>query len=260
MNHERPTTDYIQQYLSGHLPPDEQQAFETAIAENPELNEEVRIQGIAHYSALSAAKENWKKDLSDRFDQRHKKELYSPFSPLRYAAVAASLILIAAMAWWFLRPTPTHESLYSTYYALLATSVTPTANPHLIDARKAFHHKEFTEARTQYEKLLSNAAPKHLSEVWLYLGLVYLETGQTDKAIQQFRYLRGDLPYFRGGVRQKAPKESQDADWYLALAYLRQQQTPKSEKLLQHIIDRKPRHYYHDQALELKKKLQRLGK
>ena len=262
MNWESPTTDYIQQYLTGKLSREEQEAFETAITLNPSLNEEVRMQGIAYYTTLSTAKEEWKQELGKRFDQQPPSDSSTQnLRPLMYLAWAACLILLLGVIWWSVPPAvpPTHEALYAMYYELPEAPASPASNAGLFLAHRAFNLQDWGTAQQYYEQLLTSSPPEELSEVWLFLGLTYLELGQVDQAVEQFRFLRGELPYFRGGVQQTAPAETHEGDWYLALTYLRQHNTQAAQELVSAIISKNPNHSYRKAAAGLTRKLEKMN-
>ena len=86
----------------------------------------------------------------------------------------------------------------------------------------AYDHKDYTQAVTLLQKCLEKEpSSNYKDKIELYLGLSYLESNKTTKAIAQFQDL--------------ASRENTQAftvDWYLALAYLKVEQIEKAKTIL----------------------------
>ena len=217
--------DYIAEYLSGGLSPEEMKAFEARLATDEELNKEYQLlsKGMDYLKARAMLEEvendpdlpELEKEYEAYF--REKNESSSEPDPesvsakrkfrralwrtLQAAAFVGAILVIRAILFSF-----TTVKLYDKFYVPLTQEV--ISNPAVTDSTNA-------SVQAGIECYLLEdyvGAIKNLIDVpegSFYLGLSQLELEQFDSA-------RESLLAF-----QDAYPENPEVDWYLGLTYLR---------------------------------------
>lgn len=233
--------DLVQRYLNKEMSDDEIKLFEEEIKNNPELYEELLFQKdveqsikelieenlfiknleIAHQEYLESLKKEKKVSIFNRYysllpkDKRQK--------PLWYSAAAIAIMVFGlALYLVYQNNSIKPERIYSEYktdYSIpyLQRSVENNETNDLNDALQSFSEKQYLEAVTAFDKLISKN--KYLSTVFYFKGLALLELGNTNSAIE---YLKKASTY----------KESEfiaEVEWNLALAYLKNNDLKNAE-------------------------------
>lgn len=164
---------------------------------------------------------------------------------IRLFAAAASIVFVLSFAWYYsnnstLDYQQTYAAAFEQYDNTLSKSVQLElseqgfgGNPDqdalqgVLTAMEAYDNKEYTEAIPLLEKCLETAASStYQNKIELYLGLSYLGSNKTDKAITQFQNL---------AVKKDANQSI--AEWYLALSYLKGAQIEKAKTTLEQLKD-----------------------
>lgn len=106
---------------------------------------------------------------------------------LRCAAAASVLIFILFLTY---RQDYKHEELADAYISRNLTTLSTTmgsASGNLVAGIEAFNREDFSRAETNFRSLSDNA--DLVPETTRYLGIIYLRTGQYEKAMEQFNKL-----------------------------------------------------------------------
>ena len=241
----------IEAYLGGDMTPEEQRQFEEMMAQNPELQKEVRLANEVNHHlndstwmGADAAKndptkqeiENYIKSdeaiaLKSKLRQAgaNYKKTGSNSSSIKYiiGAVAAILIiaLISNVLW---NRSPNHDTLYAEFYVesdLPSLVKRGSENELLTKAVSLFQSNEYEQAIQffeQYEKEIQGTDPS----VYIYTGFSYLENGNIDEAIQNFDKLL-----------ESNSIDKSKALWYKSLAYLKADRIEECKAILSQIIE-----------------------
>jgi len=208
--------DYIADYLSGSLSPEEMKEFEARLTTDEELNKEYQLlsSGMDYLKARAMLEEIEndpdlpRVEAEERayFDKRREAPPKPKFRTalwrtLQAAAFVGALLVIRSILF-----TVTTVKLYDKYYdplsreALNRELILDSTNTSVLAGIDCYFLEDYV------------GAVKHLIEVpegSFYLGLSQLELEQFDEA-------RSSLQTF-----QNAYPESPEAHWYLGLTYLR---------------------------------------
>ena len=208
--------DYIADYLSGSLSPEEMKAFEARLATDEELNKEYQLlsKGMEYLKARAMLEEiendpdlpRVEAEEEALFNERREASSKPKFRKavwrtLQAAAFVGALLVIRSILF-----TVTTVKLYDKFYdplsgeALSTQVVMDSTNTSVLAGIDCYLLEDYV------------CAIKHLVEVpegSFYLGLSQLELEQFDEA-------RESLQSF-----QDAYPEYPDVNWYLGLTYLR---------------------------------------
>ena len=146
-----------------------------------------------------------------------------------FAAAASVLILILFLTY---NQDYKHEELVDAYISQNLSTLSTTmgsASSNLAAGIEAFNREDFSRAETNFRSLSDNAdlAP----ETTRYLGIIYLRTGQYDKAIEQFNKLISYTYLY-----------TNPGKFYLAIALMKRSNEGDEEeakKLLQEVVRQK---------------------
>jgi anti-sigma-K factor RskA len=234
----------IDDYLDGLLPESERTDFESALARDPALAQELAVMKEAR-ERLSFLWKHEKEEADLRttlheigakaFDSTENVLTASkPKAKVRpfWWAVAAS---IAAAAIWFLWPSGKPE-LYAQYrhFPEASFATRGAGNDHSLEtASNAFNKGAYREALQALQVHLKTSPDD--SEAIFYSGLCQLE-------LRQFKESETTLSSIRN------TSWGDEAAWYLALVYLQQKDTNRYKTQLQQIPPTSP-HYADAQSL-----------
>lgn len=172
--------------------------------------------------------------------------------PLSRIAAVLAIGFALLVAFWF-RPQLSPESLFTSFYVIpqptdiqLRDTPQDAASKDIELALSAYQKGDFPSAITLLKQY--QAAFPDDNQVYLWLGIAQLETGNEDKAIQLFHELRSkDLDYYEKG------------SWYLILAYLKKGETKLAEEVAKELQASKGR-AFQEKLPQLLKKIKRLPK
>ncbi|WP_191860797.1 tetratricopeptide repeat protein [Hanstruepera ponticola] len=162
-------------------------------------------------------------------------------SKTNWFLIAASIILLASLGFYWKQYTTSPERLFSNYYSKASNTSHPiTRNQNDTDElTKAFIAYE-REVYDQAQKLFNNLyKTSNNSELLFYEGICYLEIGQIDNAIKTF------LKHQK--FKDKLLGKSK---WYLALAYLKNNNQIEAQNILEKITSSSS-NYNFEKAKEL---------
>lgn len=240
MNDGKEHNHKIDDFLLGQLNDEEAAAFRKQLDNDPALQKEVALQK----KIMRGVKAFNNQELKTRLKEIHREKFGKPQPAKhrilwRYAAVAASFLLLVALAFWLFQPQPPKD-LYQAYYEPYSFSTgTRDANERLsAEATALYRRGYFQEALPKLDSL-SDRNPDSV-EYQLAKGICYLETDQSTLARQIFQQiiLSGDALYIDQGR------------WYLALLLIKENQTEAAIAQLQHLAQ-DPGADHHEEAQQL---------
>lgn len=240
------TSEKLDLYLDGRLPPDEQQAVEKQLKTDNELRESLQLQA----QIRQALQEEGRADLFDSLDALDSAELEGKpgkrsSSPTigrlpRFLFAAAAVILLVVSLWWTFS-TPSGKTLYTDYYEVYpnyqsSQSRSKEQTLRFQSAIEAYEAGNYQKALRSFEQLPSDW--QELPQVQFYTGICHLEQQNWEKATTLLTNV------------YQSDKMHEQATWYLALVQLRQENTAAAKKLLTEIVER-PDHPYYSKAKQL---------
>ncbi len=246
-------TEYeqMERYLAGEMEPGEQQAFETALNNDPQLKERFNTYRLLQkeYSdmerlrnneaAFSATVQQLNREYFGATQTETRKP--APVRKLFFALAAAASLLFA---FFLLKPVlfgTGNKDLFGSYY----TDEQFPRQRGVIDsatiAAGFYDKKEYAQTLNILEPY-TQAHPEQ-TELLLFRGRCYIATAQYDKAVELFRTVAAG----------NAPQVYRDkAQWLHALALLKQDKKEDCKKVLQQISEQS---FYYKKAKELLEKL-----
>ncbi|MBQ0736264.1 tetratricopeptide repeat protein [Aquimarina celericrescens] len=239
----------IEAYVGNSMTPEEQRQFEIEIAQNPELQKEVRLfNEINHHlnqktwlpvdeihakAKRKELKEFINSDEAEALKLKLKRaaENYKKNKnkvKIRYiiGSTAAILVvgLISAIFW---KGTPNHNLLYEEYYTQsdLPSVVKRGAEDDLLtQGITAFKAKDFKASAKNFEEYMTESLNKD-PLIYAYIGFSYLEMEKTKSALINFDKLLTSNSI-----------DNSRALWYKSLAYLKANKIEESKEVLIKII------------------------
>lgn len=239
----------LKKYLANELTPEERNAFELEMENDPFLTEAVEGLTIQQSNWDKAQINQLEKNIHTKIEQKitpHKGGKTISISFFRYAAAAGVIGILALVSWRLFITTKSlnEETIYASYFRPLThpDGTVRGENNDTNDASaavQAYEKEDYFAAVKYYEKLLKNDSANVKNN--LFLGISYLATNQSQKAIEILSKLNSsnDFQY--------------DIQWYLGLAYLKNKNIPKAQNILQQLI--KENNYYKKSSAEILEKL-----
>ncbi|MEM9819872.1 MAG: tetratricopeptide repeat protein [Bacteroidota bacterium] len=259
MDRNKEIYEQIDRYLQAQMSEEERLAFEQRIATDPDLASELQLQQDIAGGIRAHHHQKIKKKLDQIHDELHtdtapsinkRRWLY----PLLAVAAIALLLLLVRQSWSGSKTSP--EQLYAQFYqshpVSLASRSTDVDEQILqIDAlykQRAFQtllpQIEAKLAKIQNDQDTTKQTIDVLPKLLLAAGITHLETGQTQKAVDDFQRI----------IDTNDPFLKDHALWYLALSRLRQKQIEPCRKALQDLTKNQRADHY-EEALQLLKAL-----
>jgi len=223
--------EYISQYFTGELPPDEMKQFDRKILQDPVFAEEVAFYCSAVQEIKDTVQEEKKKRFLALYQTGSVQQKRSPvlFMRRRMQLVAAAAIVVVALATWLLWWQPGARQLADNYiqqhFSVLGNTMGPADS---LQTAIAFNnHNRLPEAQAIFENL---AAADSTNEMAIKnAGIVSLRMNNYDKALVYFSRLE-----------QMTQLQSNPGKFYKAITLLKRNlpgDTEMVKKLLQEIID-----------------------
>ncbi len=220
----------IELYLRRLMPPEEQRAFESEIATNPELAAEVAFYETLLLHHDQKLKTTWRAKGEAMLDTPL--EVHIPAANrTRWAAAAALALLLTATGIWY-------TAFYNPYRSVVAQYAEPyrysgnlgnsaAGNEDVqwqktLEAYRAGEYKKAVEAATP---LLQSA--RYADEARLLTGIASLERGKPEEALRALEAVQTPM------LRAKA-------QFYTALAYLEAKNVEKAKSTLNAIAPDSP--------------------
>lgn len=262
------TLEKIELYLEGKLDPLAKAAFETEMAQNPALNEEVETyRDIIRGVQLSGENDfmhkihAWEKELSakDVIEEKHlipsnasETANVLPLNPssknkenwMKIAVAACLLAVLSVGIWQFTQPDANPKDLFQQYnYPYSTTGITDRAeNNDFVKATHLFEKKEYTEAVKLYDGILDTHPDSVI--VNLYAGIANVSLGKAKEATEQLEKV----------IASNNPNYKEAAEWYLAILPLQSGDKNGAIARLETIRNTSG-HEYREKAKELLKEL-----
>ncbi|MCF8233902.1 MAG: tetratricopeptide repeat protein [Bacteroidales bacterium] len=227
------TLELIDRYLNQDLRGNELSEFEKMLSNNPWFRKEVNLHKEINAALLEKDIMKLRNELkSIQAKQRtSRNKIIRMFPPNRYLfgsiAAAASIILIIGGILLFSKGDHvSNNSLYSNYYnpeeaITIVRSGGNTEDITLKEAMMAYQDKNYESAI----ELFSQEPQNNLAK--FYMGLSYMETGNSKKAIELFNEL----------ISHQENLFVEQAEWYLGLSYLKIDEYEKAKELLTRIAN-----------------------
>lgn len=234
------TIEDIARYAEGLMEADEITAFETALSEDQELQEQLLLYNEAHqklekHFASEEGEENLKVTLQDMrkefFTEDASATPVKQLSPYRakvvkamwrkVAVVAAAAVLLAIFVW---KPWEGRD-LYTKYADTeMVSSVERGSHTDsvLTQATKAFNAKEYSSAATWLFEIVQADSTNSFAQ--FYYGVSLLQSGKTELARQTLTELSKGNSTFK-----------YEAVYYMALSYLKEKDEANCKKWLMQI-------------------------
>lgn len=239
------TIEKIEQYLSGEMNAQERSEFEQQLAADEQLHNNFELYNNINATMSASPNEN---ELRQTLQQMSKKYFNSDAvvkkgSFKKWLAVAASLIFIIAVSFYFLmNRKPSAEKLYAAFaqHNNINIQFRGTATDSLAgQAAAIFNNKDYRNALP----LLQNYLQQQPDDIQMKFAeaICYLETGKPGEAKKIFTTIADG---------QTAYKET--AQWYQALTALKQKDLTQCRTILTAIPNTSP---YFSKAKELLEKL-----
>ena len=230
MNSKEAIREWTDRYLANELSTEERSTFEARWQSEPEVAEVIEQHFRERYAGQVVAGEALKARLKKRYAATEKKTVRINFGTAKRYLMAASLLLLVALGYryFFYTPHPKQMAqLYEENYEVPATNENRGTEPDQLQkwhkANNLYNEKKYAQAAGIFEQL----ALKDTSEAPLYLGICYLELGNTHDAIQQFSRVDDNSMLFL------------DALWYETMAYLKLEDKAKAAETLKKLEKRK---------------------
>jgi len=210
----------IEQYLLDELPPQEREAFTARLYQDSTLKAQVEEMRLL----LVGIKEVSLEKQLNTFHRELSASEHQPATPAKslspwFLKIAASVVLLGALAWWVISQSNGPEKLFATYY---------TPDPGLITAMSSSDNYLFDRAMVDYKtgqyeaaikawQGLSTSKPNN-DTLQYFIGSAWLALHEQEKAIPLFRKV------------SSAPTSGfwKEANWYLGLALLKEGKTEEA--------------------------------
>ena len=217
----RNVLDQVDRYLSDQMSTQEKRVFEFEIENNEKLKQQINEhkKSIELINLIGQQESNdWIKQIVQNVNEEPSKSNYIPFKKI--FAIAASFVIIVIGAAKFFpgfisNETSSSLAIYNQYYQPFHESQMSSDKQQALDL---YTKKKYTEALILFEQI----SPKSTSEN-LMLGICYLETGNDQQALLQFKKHFENHRY------------GDEAKWYAALIYLKQDKIKDCKSLLEAI-------------------------
>jgi len=221
--------EYLRKEGQGELPDELRQQMRRS----PELNKELAFYGELREAISDEGMISFRQQIDRVFERRHRKRWIdlSRCYP-RHLVLAGVVILIAVAGVFWLTNRPVQpKDLFDQYYVSypgmpVVRSGRSLEGGLMGQAFRHYNHEDWDASARCFRQLISKG--KNSSLALFYLGLVNLELGNEQEALE----------HFNATIKRDQNLFEPQAYWYSALAYLRAGQEGKALDRLSFIIDR----------------------
>ncbi len=234
----------IDKFLRGQLDAQEQELFDKKQSDVDFQNELTW-----RSNSLTVIKKNGRQDLKKKLQLLDKKmEAEQSVSPpakvvkinrSRWLGIAAAILILMGMFWWWNMQTPNSEDLFAQYFEPYPNVVAPIVKSdatEMTDEEKAFQ----TYEKRNYSQAIPLLEELNTPEGNFYLGLAQLAQGNTSAAISTLQPIS----------KQPSHRFYQASQWYLAMAYFKDKDAEQANDLIK-LIRQNPEHIYYKLAGEI---------
>jgi len=239
------TIEKIEQYSNDEMSPQERKDFELQLASDEELRNDFELYNNVNTTMSASPNENELRHTLQQMNEKYfaKDAVVKKGSFKKWLAIAASLIFIIALSFYFLMQSrPSAEKLYAQFaqHTNLNIQLRGTAADSLAEQAAAiFNSKDYSSALPMMEKYLQQQ-PDDI-QMKFSEAICYLETGKPNEAEKIFAVIAGGQTAF-----------GETAKWYLALTALKENDFTKCRSNLNSIANTSP---YFTKAKALLEKL-----
>lgn len=252
------TTQLIEAYLDGTLNDEDRLALEKQAEQDRDLRELIRMHREVNESirdnGLHALKASLDKvsyafftgsefSGAGKFTGITRKIIHNRF--LRIASSVLVIVTLAITAGLIFFTSVSSERLYRHYYAPYETDVVSRSVQHefsqLNNALVLYGQGKYAESLAWLERTTTSGEAANLAS--FYRGLLYLETGDTEKAVMNLKLIPDK---WNSAYRVHR-------DWYLALALLKAGDKPAALEKLNDLVN--PGGFYSEKAARMVRKL-----
>ncbi|MEL7145678.1 MAG: tetratricopeptide repeat protein [Bacteroidota bacterium] len=217
----------IERYLGGEMPAVERSDFETRIAADQELRQEVDKHRLIHEVADDTQTIEFAERL-ERFaaEVKLEKPRQESSGRLLYQIAAGVLLLLAAFAtFWQMNSSSDSEALFTDYYQPFPFEGTRAADTEseVAAALKLYNNGDFAKAKKALVPLVAKFPRR--ADLQLYMAICQIQDQQYSEAIATLSKISDD-PIYR-----------EDAMWYMGLSHLRSGNTSAAIDYLNKVID-----------------------
>lgn len=218
--------EHIDEYIRGELSDAERKNFQQKMDSDPDFAKKVKQQQVLAEGITAYGQQQLKYNLQqmhqELFEEPKPRYLYALRWPALAAAASIALLAILAYWLWFSNPNPqqlfaSHFEPYPVNFASRAISVAPEAS----DIQKLYIEQRYAEALPGMEKLLQLQSDHQ--RLRLALGIAYLAENKADQSIETLKAI--DDPLLQAVSK-----------WYMALAYLQKNESASAKSLLEDIV------------------------
>jgi hypothetical protein len=222
------TIEQIEQYLNDEMPAQERKDFELQLATDDELRKDLELYNSINNTMSASPNENKLRQTLQQMNEKYfvAGGVVKKASFKKWLAVAASLIFIIAISFYFLlRSKPSAEKLYAQYAQHEALNIQLRGNA--VDSLKekaatAFNNKNYSTALPLLETCMQQE-PADV-QIQFSTAICYLETA---------KYAAAEMLFLQIETGKSAYADA--AKWYLALAALKQNDLVKCRSRLNNI-------------------------
>lgn len=172
----------VERYVLGQMPPDENQAFEREMSENENLREEVNRTQEAILAVKTGA-------LREQLREIHEAKIESKKASGNFwLSVAAGIMILVAVAGWFLTRPSANERLFAEYSTTdpgLPVPMSASDEYDFFDAMVDYKSGEYDEAIRKWSTLAEND-PENDTLLY-YIGAAEFNQENFEQALEQFR-------------------------------------------------------------------------
>ncbi|MEM6628028.1 MAG: hypothetical protein AAF694_00070 [Bacteroidota bacterium] len=228
-------------YLSGELDATGREHFEQALQKDLDLQNALKEELQLRFVLQAAARESYQQSPA-----KENKSI-SAFSWTYRVAAAVLLLVMFALAYYFLRPTnKVPQDLYAENFQvpmLSSVRASEAPDPNWEEAAQAYQMQEWSQAESKFLVYLDRPAQDIYPQTYLLLGICQMQQEKFEDAIASFSQLEDTLnPYYFDGF------------WYSALSNLKLGRMETYQTQLEKLKRSK---VYVDRAEELLEELQR---
>lgn len=218
----------INNYLDHKLPEDERQAFERDIAVDAALAEEVKRQSIIREAVLRTEYKALFKQIHQELaaqeaDQLRPETVIQPQVPTRvlplrwyHWAMAASVVLLLGLGWFFFVESPDTEALYATHFSAQPKQPSVRIDPEIMGS--------------------PSQSTERTDSIQVVLAIQLLQAAKVELAIESLQRVARNSGNYWGRV----------AEWYLALAFLKNNKPEDARKQLLTIVQDTKHPYFQE--------------